>query len=305
MRHATAFLRLAEREHELAVLAREHDNFRAALEWSLSAGIDIGPRLAAALADFWLARGFLQEGSSWLERAIPLAAADAGLHADLLRLHGAVLLQTGEHDRARLSLSESDRLAGAAGLQALRARIRCRLAQIDVLSGGSTREALRQCREAAELLEAEGDRDGAAEAWMMAGEMCYYLGDSPADEEALNRALDHALHSGNRNLQLSIRMWLAIALRTLRLPVNVAIGRVEQLIADASGEQWAEAEMLQQLACLYAYAGRFGDGRAARDRGRSRLARFGAKHTLAIVSIPSSMIEPTAGDPAAAERELS
>ena len=36
-RHAAAFLSLAERERELAVLAREQDNFRAALEWSLAA----------------------------------------------------------------------------------------------------------------------------------------------------------------------------------------------------------------------------------------------------------------------------
>src|SRR5216683_2718344 len=64
----------------------------------------------------------------------------------------------------------------------------------------------------------------------------------------------------------------AITLRTLRLPVDTAIGRVEQLITETRGEQWAEAEMLQQLACLYAYAGRFAEARAARDRGRSLLA---------------------------------
>ena len=37
-RHAAAFLSLAERERELAVLAREQDNFRAALGWSLAQG---------------------------------------------------------------------------------------------------------------------------------------------------------------------------------------------------------------------------------------------------------------------------
>lgn len=96
----------------------------------------------------------------------------------------------------------------------------------------------------------------------------------------------------------------AITLRTLRLPVDTAIGRVEQLITETRGEQWAEAEMLQQLACLYAYAGRFAEARAARDRGRSMLADFGARHTLAVVSIHSGMIELTAGDPVAAEDDL-
>src|SRR5262249_30904351 len=37
-RHALAFLRLAQRERKLPVLSRDHDNFRAALEWSLAQG---------------------------------------------------------------------------------------------------------------------------------------------------------------------------------------------------------------------------------------------------------------------------
>jgi hypothetical protein len=60
-RHAEAFLALAEREPDLAVLSREHDNFHAALGWSLPEGGDTGPRPARALGGFWLARGFLQE----------------------------------------------------------------------------------------------------------------------------------------------------------------------------------------------------------------------------------------------------
>ena len=56
-RHALAYLDLAERERRLASLAREHDNFRAALEWSLSAGDELGARLAQALGHFWLSRG--------------------------------------------------------------------------------------------------------------------------------------------------------------------------------------------------------------------------------------------------------
>ena len=53
-RHAAAFLDLVERERQLAVLSREQDNFRAALEWSLASRDETGPRLARALGDFWL-----------------------------------------------------------------------------------------------------------------------------------------------------------------------------------------------------------------------------------------------------------
>jgi len=46
-------LRLAELERGLAVLSREQDNFRAALEWSLSRGDQAGLRLVRALGSFW------------------------------------------------------------------------------------------------------------------------------------------------------------------------------------------------------------------------------------------------------------
>ena len=58
-------------ERELPVLSREQDNFRAALGHGRWHGGDaIGPRLARALGGFWLARGLLQEGQGWLERAL-------------------------------------------------------------------------------------------------------------------------------------------------------------------------------------------------------------------------------------------
>jgi len=202
------------------------------------------------------------------------------------------------------ALSDAARESAAAGLVALQARIRCELAEAAVISGGSMRQALTQCRQEAGILESAGDGDGAALAWLIAGSMCYFLGDSPADEEALSRALDLAIRSGNASLQLSIRRFLAITLRTLRLPVDAAIRRVEELIRETAGERWAEAEMLHQLACLLAYSGRFAEARATRARGRSTLADLGARHTLAVVSIHSGMIELTAGDPVAVDREL-
>ena len=114
-RHAEAFLALAERERDLAVLAREHDNFRAALGWALSEDSETGPRLARALGSFWLARGFLQEGHDWLERAIATGPADPRLRADLLRLLGMILVHT-DPKRAEVTLSEGCQIATAAGL---------------------------------------------------------------------------------------------------------------------------------------------------------------------------------------------
>lgn len=79
--HALFFLQLAERaEPELGgteqsawldSLEQEHDNFRAALRWSLRERQgEISFRLAASLWWFWYLHGHYSEGRSWLEKVI-------------------------------------------------------------------------------------------------------------------------------------------------------------------------------------------------------------------------------------------
>jgi predicted ATPase/DNA-binding XRE family transcriptional regulator len=90
-RHLTWCLALAEsadselrgprQQHVLTRLELEHDNLRSALSWSLlrPATDPVDPeaalRLGGALARFWSARGFVAEGSAWLERAVEAANA--------------------------------------------------------------------------------------------------------------------------------------------------------------------------------------------------------------------------------------
>ena len=160
---------LAEREHRLAALAREQDNFRAALEWSLARGDPAGPRLARALGEFWLGRGLLAEGRDWLERALALPPADQRLRADLLRLLGAVLFEAGEPQRcaSRLvgRLSGGGRRARGAGPDPGLARRRA------VRQGAGIAEMLAECEAAAAVLEAEGDLYGLADALTYAGRL--------------------------------------------------------------------------------------------------------------------------------------
>jgi predicted ATPase/DNA-binding SARP family transcriptional activator len=302
-RHAGAFLKLAEREKDLAVLAREHDNFRAALGWALSEDGETGPRLARALGGFWLARGFLQEGQDWLERALATAPADPRLRADLLRLLGMTLYHT-DPERAEATLSEGYQIATAARLHAVQARIQVQLSETRAVLSRTGPEALGQCEAAAAVLDAEGDLEGLAEAWAAIGERRLMLGDLSAANEAFERAVTYARESGNHLAELYAVSSLVGVFQEMTIPADEAIIRAERYLEAAAGDSWAEAAILQPLALLYAYASRFADARAAITRARSAQTRCGAKIESAISTAQAGEIEMLAGDPAAAEPEL-
>jgi predicted ATPase len=302
-RHAEAFLELAERERELAVLSREHDNFRAALDFTLSGGSQAGPRLARALGGSWLGRGLFQEAQGWLERALAADPSDSRLVAELHRLLGAVLYAAGDLERAQATLAQGWQAAAAAGLAAVQARIRVLQAEIQSTQGGILADALQACQAAAKVLESEGDLEGMAEAWLSVGKLSYFLGD-PLAPETLERATDCARRSGSHRTERESITWLAVTIRDLPITAGAAAGRAERLLEAASGDPWAEAAILQQLSLLYGFAGRFADARAAYRRGQSIFTASGARFEGALCAIDSGRVELIAGDHAAAEQNL-
>jgi tetratricopeptide (TPR) repeat protein len=139
---------------------------------------------------------------------------------------------------------------------------------------------------------------------MVTGRAQFWLDDPAAATEALERAISYARQSGHHRAQMRASHWLAVTFRVLPLPADTAIARIEELLQAASGDLWAEADLLKPLCILYAYLGRATDARAALARSRGIFARFGAKFALAESGIPASVMEQALADPAAAERYL-
>jgi predicted ATPase/class 3 adenylate cyclase len=86
-------------------LAREHDNLRAALRWSLEHGErETGLRLAAAIWRFWMQRGHLREGRDWFDRLLPPAeeadSVDAGVLAAAHTAAGGIVYWQNARDEA-------------------------------------------------------------------------------------------------------------------------------------------------------------------------------------------------------------
>lgn len=74
----------------LAILEAEHDNFRAALQWSLAADetAQMSLSLIAHLARFWELKGYFSEARSWLAEALRLPGADQPTRARADALYG-------------------------------------------------------------------------------------------------------------------------------------------------------------------------------------------------------------------------
>ena len=123
-RHRKWFLTLAERaepnlrggfvgESSLVVwldhLESEHDNLRAALEWSEVEGEEgEGLRLAAALGVFWQVRGYLSEGRGWLRGALKTQeGVSPALRAKALGMAGRLASGQADYSVARRYYEES------------------------------------------------------------------------------------------------------------------------------------------------------------------------------------------------------
>lgn len=110
-------LRTAEQAYWLNRLDTEHDNLRAALEWSQGVSdAESGVRLAGALARFWAMRGYMTEAHKRLEDFLALTQGNhTRARAKLLRAVGNITRQQGDLATARVHLEESVTLSRALG----------------------------------------------------------------------------------------------------------------------------------------------------------------------------------------------
>jgi predicted ATPase/class 3 adenylate cyclase len=94
----------------------EHDNMRAALEWSWAKGdTEATLRLAAALNSFWDVRGYWTEGRKWLELALASTSGTPSMRAEALRVAGMLAWYQGDIGCAVARLEESVALRRALG----------------------------------------------------------------------------------------------------------------------------------------------------------------------------------------------
>ena len=133
----------------------EHDNARAALDWSADAAPSDYARLAAAMAGFWDTRGHFTEGWSRLERAIAAHTEHDSVRLSALIGAGQLAYRLDYTQRSDDILSEAIRLAQELGDARLEAQAALDLAVDRIGDYGDTIELLG--RRALDLARSAGD----------------------------------------------------------------------------------------------------------------------------------------------------
>ncbi|HEU5423302.1 MAG TPA: tetratricopeptide repeat protein, partial [Nitrolancea sp.] len=204
--HAAYFLALAEEAEPelkgprqgtwLQRLETDHDNLRAALDWSTaSQEPELGLRLAAALSRVWSIHGHLTEGREWLERALATRGAAApATRARALNGAGFLTHMQGDYPQAVALYEEALTLERELGDKGGMATSLNNLG-IVALEQGDYPRATALYEEALTLQRALGNKDSAANSLNNLGNVACEQGDysraTALYEEAL--ALDRAL----------------------------------------------------------------------------------------------------------------
>jgi non-specific serine/threonine protein kinase len=154
-------------------LDREYPSIRAALGWALGSGEPAGDPaevtarwrrgtdLAVRLSGYWQLSGQLDEGGHWLGQIACLFPETARERLWALGARGHLAALQGDHDDALADITESIRLAAAAGRGAEPAEARGYLyLNLALTFAGRTAEALEAAETARQRLTACGHRSG-------------------------------------------------------------------------------------------------------------------------------------------------
>jgi predicted ATPase/DNA-binding NarL/FixJ family response regulator len=248
----------------------EHDNLAAALTYLIAARrTKDAIRLAAWSWRFWFLRGHVDEGRSWLKKALETGRPEVSADATEAMLGAGF----SAHYQADYAAADSYFQSALRSAKKLRDVLRTAVA-LNGLGGlarveGDYAKAERLYEKALDLCTAQGDKHGIATLLERLGLVRWLLGDAEAAEKSLTTALALAREVDDRRgivQSLQGLGWVAF--------VNGRMTAAEKLLGEALdrsqslGDRWNTARALHSLG-LVAY--RKGQPGPARDREREAL----------------------------------
>ena len=276
---------------------------QAALELARRAGT----RLAAAgqrASD----RGDVAGARKLLERANALLPEADHTRIDVLAELAFAMGEAGEFERALEVADQGVSLAERLGAAAKRWQALVRRVNYDYFAHpeGAVERGRPVVEAAISALEAAGEHRGAAEAWILLGDIEYYLGRLKAESAAAARAAEHASRIGDDRLALQARITALASQLWSDLPLSAILSEAGSVLDDARtlGRRLPEAQALGILGRALAMQGEVERGRQLVADSRTLLLDLGRVAHAAGASHWAATVEWSAGDYGAVERVL-
>jgi predicted ATPase/class 3 adenylate cyclase len=200
-KHAHFFRQVAEEaepqldgEHRISWMQyfeREHDNIRAALDWSEGTGdIETALRIASSLWRFWLQRGHLREARERLDRliALPDAQSRTAIRARGLSALGGVAFWQMDYQAMRPAYEEATQIARSLSDPRLLANALFELSFVPILVDGDIERADEIVREALTYAVDSGEAFLTGRIWTGLGYLQALRGNLDGAIEAIQKA---------------------------------------------------------------------------------------------------------------------
>ncbi len=270
-------------------LESEHDNFRAALAWSLSSNLGISGlpinaalQLAGALSWFWEMRAYFDEGRAWLAKALegdarerstvssdpagsPAAASgELEQRARARALEGLAILNgsAGEHAKAHPLAAQAAAIFRDLGDKLGLADALLTISQVLRWQGHAALSRVRM-QEALALYREAGDRWSLARCLFRFGEYLSDFGGDPAGRSMLEESSAILEELGDRYIYVSVLAARAIVAMssgdyaTARSYFDRGLAIAREL-----RDPWGAADALTNIGCILRMQGDYAGARA-------------------------------------------
>jgi DNA-binding SARP family transcriptional activator/predicted ATPase len=240
-----------------------------------------------------------------LDRAAALLPDDAPALGRLYASLGTALVEAGQFERAETAFDGAQRITAASGDERQRALVRVetlllRLRMIPDEAETEIAQALPSLRR--EFLASQDDL-GICRALQLEAALHWNHARSGAAEDAWLRAAEYARKVNDRRQLADLFSWLASAALWGPTPAPEGVRRCQGYLAEIGSHPIGRAEILLNLAGLYAMRDDFAAAQETLGNAKSLLETLGPTMTAAVTQ-PAALIAMLAGDPATAERYL-
>jgi class 3 adenylate cyclase/tetratricopeptide (TPR) repeat protein len=257
-----------------------------------------GERLARA-GRRAMRRGDLPAAVTLLTRAAALLPDSHEERREALPVLASALMRTGDFSRAEGVLTESLEAAREAGDTRLEMRtlIEREFFRTFTAPEESVEDIVAVADSAIPLLSELEDNLGLAKAWWLKSEVHVNACRWGERAENLERALGYARAAGDQSEQSTLSSQLAWALYCGPTPVDLAIERCEQLLAELPDDRSLRASVTGSIAGLRAMHGDFDEARRLQSIARALYEELGQRFRIAARSLIAAEIETLAGRP--------